>query len=374
MKWFGHKGQRQENALPGVYVPTLLGIGLDVSGSMAESIRNDAAMSFSRLDGVEKGLQALVRDTQRLAREHAPDSNLPLRVFAYAFGLQMNPGYGDLLGILRAASLPETQTFLEVSTQRRRQEAEQKGEALRRQAASYGGLASLARSYGFGGIVDGIQQQAESDARARLTAEAKSKVMEDLRGYLKERIGDTTLTLSELAQIWGGSSGSFDRAREFIFGSTPMCGCLQEIESRFARETKKAPGPKEEQVLLLISDGEPTDGQPTDCAKRIQSAGVRIACAFVTNGDVQVPRRLTNRPEPNWNKGAQLMFAMASAIDDLPDAGGYRKILLQAGWDVPAGARLFVQVNHSEVLADFMRLAAVAFPARNLPVLGNLLS
>jgi hypothetical protein len=45
-------------------------------------------------------------------------------------------------------------------------------------------------------------------------------------------------------------------------------------------------------------------------------------------------------------------------------------MLVRSGWTVPAGARLFVQVNNSEALADFMRIAGTALPLRQLIGLG----
>ena len=347
---------------------TLLGIALDVSGSMQESIRNDAAMNISRLDGVGKGLQAMVRDARRLARERSSDLDFPLRVFAYAFGLRTSRQYGDLLSILRAASDPETQRHVEVCTARRRLEAEEKGRAMRQGASSWGGLASVARSYGFGGVVDDLERGAEAQARRRLTSEAEEAVMEDVRVFVEQRFGDTTLTLAELGQLCGSGETSLEAAERFVFGSTPLKGCLQEIEQRFAREAGRdvAAG----RVLLVISDGAPTDGNPGECAARIRQSGVITACAYVTSDNVHTPRRLPSRPDPGWPEGARLMFNMASAIDELPDAKAWRQMLTEANWETPDGARLFVQVNHSEVLADFMRVAAVAFPARRF--LGNI--
>ncbi|MDR0758331.1 MAG: hypothetical protein LBF85_10880, partial [Tannerella sp.] len=43
-----------------------------------------------------------------------------------------------------------------------------------------------------------------------------------------------------------------------------------------------------------------------------------------------------------------------------------REDLLKSGWSVPEGAKLFIQTNHSDVLADFMRIVATAIPAREL--------
>src|SRR5438874_10874206 len=85
-------------------VPTLLGIAIDVSGSMQESIANTAAADLSRLDGVSRGFEALLADSRRLAQTYGGSQSLPLRIFSYAFGVTVDPGYADLLGILSFAS------------------------------------------------------------------------------------------------------------------------------------------------------------------------------------------------------------------------------------------------------------------------------
>ena len=149
---------------------TLLGVAIDVSGSMQTNIRNSQMMDLSRLGGVEKGLSALLNDSRTVARKYGSNTDLPLRVFAYAFGLNVNPAYADLLTILRFAKDIEKNTefkaYMDNSIALRRREAEQKGEQMRRNAErQYGGLANLARSYGFGSLVDSVTRTAEEDAR-----------------------------------------------------------------------------------------------------------------------------------------------------------------------------------------------------------------
>jgi hypothetical protein len=352
------------------WTSTLLGVAIDVSGSMTSSIRNSQALDLSRLDGVERGFDSLLEDSRRLAREHGADAALPLRVFVYAFGLQWGGGVGDVLRILKASRSADFPKFLEASIERHRQAAMQRGENLRRQASGYSGVASLARQFGFGGVVDSISASAEADARRRLEGEAKTAVAADVAEYVRAHAAEATLSVQELADLWAGGSGKLGDTRSLIFGSTPMRACLEQAEARFARETR----PDEQRVLLLISDGDPTDGDPTPIVERLKGAGVSIACAYVTDRDVQKPREMPDAPLPGWPSGARLLFQMASDIDaagnQLKADGAWRDMLVRSGWTVPAGARLFVQVNNSEALADFMRIAGTALPLRQLIGLG----
>ena len=374
---------RRDSALPKpqtsvderALVPTLLGVAVDVSGSMRESIRNAGAADLSRFDGVGRGFDALLADSRRLAQTCGGQAMLPLRVFSYAFGLSLDPGYADLLGILTlAGSLADNQDFqayLEQVKNNRRQEAERKGEAMRRQASQFSGLASLARSRGFGSVVDSYTKVTEDDVRRRLTLEAEEGVRQDVVTYLRKHIPDTTLSVDDLTALWGRGGGTFQGAGQFMYGSTPMCSCLREVVLRFKREKVAGAGSNEKRLLLLISDGEPTDGDPGELGEELRKSGIHVACVFVTNRDVRAPRNLPGRPEDNWPKGANLLFDMATPVEcaasGLLDAKtDWRTILENSGWTVSPGARLFIQANHSETLADFMRVVATAFPAKGV--------
>lgn len=364
------------------FAPALLGVAIDVSGSMQSSLRNTQMMDLSRLGGVEKGLSALLDDSQKLAQKYGNSADLPLRVFAYAFGLKVDPPYADLLTILRFAkgieNNPEFKAYIDASIERRRREAEQKGEQMQRDAMrQYGGLAGLARSYGFGGLVDNIARSAEEDTRKKLTAEAEHNVGRDVLDYLKNHVGDTTLEAGELVKMWAGCNGSFANASRFIFGATPMRGCLEEIERRFKREKDKTGGVVPDRILLIISDGEPSDGAPDEAISRMRNDGIIIACAYVTDSNIQVPRELRTTAAIEWPDGAKQMFALASPIvppgeSINPGNEALRTELEKSGWTAPRGARLFIQANHSDVLADFMRIVGTAVPMhqlirRNLP-------
>jgi hypothetical protein len=52
------------------------------------------------------------------------------------------------------------------------------------------------------------------------------------------------------------------------------------------------------------------------------------------------------------------MWDIASPLDESSAAAKY---LLRQGWSIELGARMFVQVNHSDVLKEFVRVAAGYF-------------
>jgi hypothetical protein len=325
----------------------LVGVAVDVSGSMQGSIRNRDGTSQSRFQSFQKALGFVVRASreraEELSRSGGPGTAEAV-VFAYAFGLSTSPEVVDLLALLAAAEGVTSPDEIERLKQRYAEE-------IRQRYSRYGGLASLARSY-FGGIVD----QYAASARASAEDEVRGKIKEEIMGRVRKRLAAKdaiTLTLTELARLWSGGPASFDYAEHFIFGSTPMRQCLEQVADRFAAEARNLP-PSVPKFLVLISDGEPTDGDPRPALERIRSQGVFVASCLVTDADLTEPRRLYAEPRAEWNNAARLMFEAASAIED---DEVYRELLEGRGWSVAEKSRLFTQINHSEMMNEFLTLA-----------------
>ncbi len=326
----------------------LLGVAVDVSGSMQGSIRNRQGTKQTRFqsfwESLARVVQASWQRAEELAQSGGPDSAEAL-VFAYAFGLSTSPEVVDLLSLLAAAEGVTTSDEIERLKQRYAEE-------IRRRYSGYGGLASLACSYGFGGIVD----QYAAGARASAEEEVRGKIKEEIMGRVRKRLaakGAVTLSLTDLARLWSQGPASFDHAENFIFGNTPMRECLELVADRFGAESGKLPAGVHK-GLVLVSDGEPTDGDPRSALERIRSQGVFVASCLVTDADVTQPRRLYAEPRAEWNKAARLMFDAASAVED---DEMYRELLEGQGWSVADKSRLFTQINHSEMMSEFLNLA-----------------
>ncbi|HKH48384.1 MAG TPA: VWA domain-containing protein [Thermoanaerobaculia bacterium] len=325
-----------------------MGVAVDVSGSMQSSIRNRKGTNQSRFESFQEALGGVVRASQQraeeLARSGSPGSAEAL-VFAYAFGLSTSPEVVDLLALLAAAEGVTTPGEIERLKHRYAEE-------IRQRYSGYGGLASLARSYGFGGYVD----QYATSARASAENEVREKIKEEIMGRVRRRLATdsaVTLTLTELDRIWSAGPASFDQAEHFIFGGTPMRQCLEQVADRFATEAEKLPAGVHK-FLVLVSDGEPTDGDPRLALERIRSQGVFVASCLVTDADTTEPRHLYAEPHAEWNKAARLMFEAASTVGD---DEVYRELLEGRGWSVEDKSRLFMQINHSEMMNEFLTLA-----------------
>lgn len=319
----------------------LSGFVLDTSGSMRENIRNDSGRLLSRLESVQLALASVSRSLR--GRFASASFSGEFRAFVYAFGLRANNGVGDLISVVRAAD--QLDLAAEVERRRIRYEAE-----ARRTASPYSDLLSLARSVGFGGLVDGATEA----AREHVT----EKIANEVVGLLLRRaseIGDSTATVEELAQIWKAESTgpNFKDIEPLIYGATPMRAAAIEIAARFKR-TERSQNGHEQRFLFVVSDGEPTDGDPRDAFSEIRNGGVDIVSCFVTGLDIADPRVLWASPQEGWSDGARLMFDIAATIDD---RGPFARCLMSRGWELEPGAKLFVQVNHSTVLEEFISIA-----------------
>jgi len=105
--------------------------------------------------------------------------------------------------------------------------------------------------------------------------------------------------------------------------------------------------------LFILSDGAPTDGNTLPIADSIKKEGIHIISCLITDEDLICPRSLFNEIQPKWSKEAVLMYNMASSLEEISVFAGSLK---EHGWRVPSKSKMFVQVNHSEVLDEFIQI------------------
>jgi hypothetical protein len=332
-------GERQSAGLPADQRRLLLGVALDISGSMSESIANRDRGAITRLEGARRALAGLAGTYRSVdAAKQADDTSC---VFAYAFGARTSDQVIDLIAILQAA---DTIDFDREIAERRRR-AEQRAH---QQYQGMGALADLARRYGFGGVVDSIEHQARENARAEIVGGLAELLLRKA-----DSLGPATLSLSQLAERLGanGRRARLEDLEPLLFGATPFRAALERIRRRF----ESAPilgSRREHRVLLVISDGEPTDGDPLPLLDAIREGGVTVVSCFVTNQDIADPRVLYAHAVSGWPAGAKLLYDGASKLDE---SGEFAAYLLRQGWRTERDSRLFVQVNHSEVLQEFVQ-------------------
>src|SRR3990172_7110615 len=89
----------------------LIGIAVDLSGSMKQSIHNETGEPFSRIQSFRKSLSQLVKEASNIIDKQGKNENTIAEIFIYAFGLQDVFGESDLI----TTNVSDLLTFLKIS-------------------------------------------------------------------------------------------------------------------------------------------------------------------------------------------------------------------------------------------------------------------
>jgi len=274
--------------------PLVLGVVIDVSGTMQTAIRNDVGGERNRLEGVLDAIRDLAR------RYHDEDMSPDVqegaglvKLFAYGFGFADRAAKYGKLGILAGRVFKD---------------------------------APPVPSHVFRGAVRDLLEIAGVESR--------------------------TLSLKEIDEQWSVIEGRLWEQRMDLFGTTPMRAALEVVAERFAAEFAVFDGVPHS-ALLLVSDGESKDGSPVDACRMIARRGTIILSCYLTGEDVAEPRRLYARPQSGWPEGAVTLFRCSSALEE---DSLLLRVLHEKGWAAAEGDRLFVQLNQSALVAEFVSL------------------
>jgi hypothetical protein len=257
--------------------PMLVGLAIDVSGSMTNAIQNPDGPSLNRLEAFRESLKNLaVRGRDMSLGSSDRKAGAPVQVFAYGFG------FGNPLSILLG----------------------RRGPAVRDLLALPGRESSL-------------------------------------------------VSIVDIADNWSLYETHLTDLAVEMLGSTPMREALALVRTRFDTELRRRVY-HETSVLFLLSDGMPDRGTApavVDLASDLKDRGHVIVSCYVTDADVTEPRRLYTDKDAHWPEGAQVMFDCASQV---PENSGFDDYLTDVGWIVDDSARLFAQINRSDVLTEFL--------------------
>lgn len=108
-------------------------------------------------------------------------------------------------------------------------------------------------------------------------------------------------------------------------------------------------------VLILVSDGLSTNGDPLRLARDLQQAKVSIATVYVTSNRTGAPRRLYYQQIEAWGSGQRILFRMAAKVAGVAHP---IPVLTSVGWEVPSDGEvaLYATVSTSVVLDEFCSL------------------
>ena len=176
----------------------------------------------------------------------------------------------------------------------------------------------------------------------------------DVRDLLQvDQSKSSSIPLHDIALNWDRWEAHLTELAFAMFGNTPMVGGLKTATERLRKEMEAQIlfGPP---LIFFLSDGDPTDGTADDVVKAaaaLRDLGAIIVSCYVTDENITEPRRLYDKAPQSWPSGARLMLNCASTI---PTVSPIEEYLRSQRWHIEPNARLFAQVNQSEILAEFM--------------------
>ncbi len=322
----------------------LVALAIDLSGSMDQSIRNQTDVDITRLKSLDESLDTLIRNARESIQESkARNIETSLDLFAYGFGLRTIP-VCDLFSLIKAARAIITDEVIDEYTENYKRHYQSEHRV-------YEGASDLARSLGLGGLwamgEDFFKRQARDAIIRRIIHDKSSQIEARLK-----RVGSTTLSFEEVAEMWEASQITLNNVKDLIFGNTPVEEVLSTITNRFAQELRKR-NTETQAILFLVSDGKFADVNPLPLVEKLRKMGVTIISCFINDEDTANPRVLLNAPDPHWKSEATLMFELSSTMGDLPEV---RRYLLEHNWTIYPHPKLFVQLNHSDVLREFIQI------------------
>lgn len=127
-----------------------------------------------------------------------------------------------------------------------------------------------------------------------------------------------------------------------------MCHALTSVLPLFRNPTYSS------KVMVLISDGDATDGNPRVAAETLRNSGGTIFACLLIDSDIKDPRRLRGPEEADnrWSSTAKNMSELASTVSN--DSGPVQA-LRRRGWTLPPSGqcKLFIQANNPLIIDEF---------------------
>ena len=155
------------------------------------------------------------------------------------------------------------------------------------------------------------------------------------------------------------NSNLMDTFSNYIYENTPLKEAMNkaiEIVKKDSKETIK--------IIVILSDGESTDGNPNELKYLLPEKNTYIVTFYFTSEKVDLPKQLYFR-KPYGSKGLEQLYNLASEIE--PNSPIF-DLLEERGWsiDYTKKSKLFVKANNIEIFEEF-------FEVLNLFVNGNII-
>ena len=221
------------------------------------------------------------------------------------------------------------------------------------------------------GLVETVATSAVTTFKRATTEDVKDVIDKAAPHLMKKSVGeDSIFDVRKASNILHGCFDKEELSKErsqellrriepYIYGGTPLYESIQ--RATVLMRTNEVSCHKK--VLFVLSDGEPRDGAIDDLVKRneavsnLTDAEVNVVGCFVTDSTTIEPKRLYSEMKPDWQEGAQFLFSLSSILttQSIP-----RTMFVKRDWSIEVKnneTRLFLQVNHPDHLRDACDLA-----------------
>ncbi|KAF5688749.1 hypothetical protein FDENT_4692 [Fusarium denticulatum] len=212
-------------------------------------------------------------------------------------------------------------------------------------------------------FADSVENSSVDSSEALALAKSiQRKWLSDFENFNPRPISEVVDILQRLQDQWldheDHDSGNvpenndnlFDAIRQYMYGLTPVCYALNK-----ALEAFRSKPDAEHHVLVLMSDGISTDGDPSTVASDLRGKGISIATVKLTDDRSSTQRALHYEANPLWDEGTRSLFQMSKRIHALTHP---IPVLAAAGWAIPSAGEvaLFCTVCTVTELEEFCSL------------------
>lgn len=210
------------------------------------------------------------------------------------------------------------------------------------------GLGGAAAKFG----ADKFEDQAvDSSEGLQLARRMCREWFQDFVDFVPRPVSDVVRLLQYLQRHFTGVSSCLSETiGHFMYGGTPLCDALSRSLSAFCAQRDLS-----RQILILMSDGHGTDGDPGQIASRLHLEGVTVASVYLTS-DHDIPqRRLYDHTANPRDKGQCTLLDIASKVSaskhPIP-------VLMSVGWQAPCSGEvaLYVSVCTESAIEEFCSL------------------
>ncbi len=134
----------------------------------------------------------------------------------------------------------------------------------------------------------------------------------------------------------------------YIYGYTPMVRAMRDALRVFQNFNRTHPD--KQMTLLLLTDGQSSDGDPKEIAEQIKQLGVTIVTCFLTDQHLDDPYRCYDDSE-NSSPLSPVLLEMSSTKHNNDSPMYY---LADAGWKLPLSgeSRLYIEANTLEIVNE----------------------